>query len=114
MFPIWIHIMSNYCLNTGKVSRMQDRTRVRKKQLTQLNYFRNLLRGNKKIPICKHNTFNCCLSMPKGLVTNSGGGYKTGGEGVHVKFYPYEKGGADFFLAMLKGGTKSFGVVFTW
>ena len=31
-----------------------------------------------------------------------------------MKFYPYEKGGgAEKVLAMLKGGTKSFGVVFT-
>ena len=43
-----------------------------------------------------------------------GGGYKTGGGGGHVKFYPYEKEGADKVLAMPKGrGTKSFGVVFT-
>ena len=39
-----------------------------------------------------------------------------GGEGWHVKFYPYEKGGgggAEKDLAMLKGsGTKSFGIVF--
>ena len=36
-------------------------------------------------------------------------------EGGHVKFYPYEKrgGGAETFLAMLKGGTKHFGIVFT-
>ena len=47
------------------------------------------------------------------LITRRGGGYKTGGG--HVKFYPYEKGGgAEIFLTMLKGGTKSFGVVFTW
>ena len=52
------------------------------------------------------------------MVTNYGeGGYKTGGG--QVKFYPYEKGGVDFFLAMLKragggggGGRTSFGVVF--
>ena len=31
----------------------------------------------------------------------------------HVKFYPYEKGGgAEKVLAMLKGGTKCFEVVF--
>ena len=53
-------------------------------------------------------------SRPKGvrgLVTNygEGGGYKN-----YVKFYPYEKGrGGGGVLAMLKGGTKSFGVVFT-
>ena len=32
-----------------------------------------------------------------------------------MKFYPYERGGAEKVLAMLKGGggaTKSFGVVF--
>ena len=41
------------------------------------------------------------------------GGYKTRGGGGHVKFYPYEKGGgAEKVLAMLKGDTKSFGVVF--
>ena len=32
------------------------------------------------------------------------GGYKTGGGGGHVKFDPYEKGGAKKVLAMLKGG----------
>ena len=43
-----------------------------------------------------------------------GGGGATKWEGGHVKFYPYEKGGAEKVLAMLKGGgTKSFGVVFT-
>ena len=36
------------------------------------------------------------------LITGRGG-YKTGGGG-HVKFYPYEKGGAEKVLAMLKGG----------
>ena len=37
------------------------------------------------------------MTDTKGLVTNYGergeGGYKTGGGGGHVKFYPYEKGG---------------------
>ena len=50
----------------------------------------------------------------KGLVINygEGGGYKKGGGG-HMKFYPYEKGGrVEKALAMLKGGTKCFGVVF--
>ena len=43
-------------------------------------------------------------SRSKGLVTNYGeGGYKT--------FYPHKKGGGEV-LAMLKGGTISFGVVF--
>ena len=31
---------------------------------------------------------------------------------MQVKFYPYKKG-ADV-LAMLKGGTQSFGIVLTW
>ena len=56
--------------------------------------------------------------MLKRLVTNyREGGYKTGGGGRHVKFYPYEKGGGDGrSLTMLNrggGGTTSFGVVFT-
>ena len=45
------------------------------------------------------------LNIHKGLVTNygeGGGGYKMGGG--DVKFYPYEKGGAEKVLAMLKGG----------
>ena len=29
-----------------------------------------------------------------------------------MKFYPYEKGGAENVLAILKRGIKSFGVVF--
>ena len=38
-----------------------------------------------------------------------GGGYKTGrGVGGHVKFYPYEKGGAEKVLAMLKEGHNKF------
>ena len=41
------------------------------------------------------------------LITGRGGGYKTEGGG-HVKFYPYEKGGAEKVLAMLKGGHKKF------
>ena len=47
------------------------------------------------------------------LITGRGG-YKMGGGG-HVKFDPYEKGGAEKLLAMLKGGgdTKCFGIVFT-
>ena len=31
-----------------------------------------------------------------------------------MKFYPYEKWGPEKVLAMLKGGTTSFEVVFTW
>ena len=47
------------------------------------------------------------------LITGKGGG-ATKREGGHVKFYPYEKGGgAEKVLAMLKGDTKSCGVVFT-
>ena len=30
------------------------------------------------------------------------------GGGGHMKFYPYEKGGAEKVLAMLKGGHKKF------
>ena len=41
------------------------------------------------------------------------GGYKTGGGGGHVKFYPYEKGGAEKVSAMPNGGTTSFEVVLT-
>ena len=51
------------------------------------------------------------------LITGRGGGdYKTGGGGGHVKFYPYEKGGGGgkSFSHAEGGGTKSFGVVFTW
>ena len=58
--------------------------------------------------------------MNKGMVTNyweGGGGYKTGvgwGGGGMWSFTPYEKGGgAKKVLAMLKGGTKSVGVVFS-
>ena len=53
------------------------------------------------------------------MVTNygevGGGATKQEGGGVsRVKFYPYEKGGgAEKVLAMLKGGTRRFGVVFT-
>ena len=38
------------------------------------------------------------------LITGRGG-YKTGGGGGHMKFYPYEKGGGG---AILKGGHKKF------
>ena len=40
------------------------------------------------------------MRLSKGVVTNygeGGGGYKTGGGGGHVKFYPYEKGGQKKF-----------------
>ena len=56
----------------------------------------------------------------KGLVTNyaEGGGGAQNGRGGHVKFDPFEKGGAEKVLAMLKRGwwwraQKGFGVVFT-
>ena len=43
------------------------------------------------------------------MVTNYGeGGGATKREGGHVKFYPYEKGGAEKVLAILKGGHKKF------
>ena len=43
------------------------------------------------------------------LITGRGGGAtKREGGGGHVKFYPYEKGGAEKVLAMLKGGHKKF------
>ena len=45
------------------------------------------------------------------LITGRGGATKWKGGG-HVNFYPYEKGVGNI-LAMLKGGTKSFGVVST-
>ena len=40
------------------------------------------------------------------LITGREGASKR--EGGHVKFYPYEKGGAEQVLAMLKGGHKKF------
>ena len=39
------------------------------------------------------------------LITGRGA---TKREGGHAKFYPYEKGGAEKVLAMLKGGHKMF------
>ena len=48
------------------------------------------------------------LNPNKGLVTNYGEGGATKREGGHVKFYHYEKGGAEKVLAMLKGGHKKF------
>ena len=48
-----------------------------------------------------------CILHDKGLVTNYGeGGYQQ--EGGHVKFYPYEKGGAKKVLAMLTGVHNKF------
>ena len=42
-----------------------------------------------------------------GLVTNYGeGGLQNERGGGHVKFYPYEKGGAEKVLAMVKGGSQ--------
>ena len=40
------------------------------------------------------------------LITGRGG--LQNGRGGHVKFYPYEKGGAEKVLAILKGGHKKF------
>ena len=40
------------------------------------------------------------------MVTNYGEGGATKREGGHVKFYPYEKGGAEKVLAILKGGAE--------
>ena len=48
--------------------------------------------------------------MDWSLITRGG---LQNGSGGHMKFYPYEKGGTEKVLAMLKGGTKSCGVVFT-
>ena len=48
------------------------------------------------------------LNIPKGLVTNygeGGGGYKTGGGGVQVKFYLYTKWGGKSF-SHAEGGAK--------
>ena len=43
------------------------------------------------------------------MVTNYGeGGLQNGRGGGHVKFYPYEKGGAEKVLAILKGGAQKF------
>ena len=38
------------------------------------------------------------------LITGRGG--LQNGRGGHVKFYPYEKGGAEKVLAILKGGAQ--------
>ena len=48
------------------------------------------------------------------LITGMGGGLQNGRGGVQVKFYPYEKRGAEKVLAMLKGGgaQQVLGVVF--
>ena len=40
------------------------------------------------------------------LITGRGG--LQNARGGHVKFYPYEKGGAEKVLAILKGGHKKF------
>ena len=56
-----------------------------------------------------------CLRDWSLITGRGGGGLQNGRGGGHVKFYTYEKGGgAEKVLAMLKGGTKSFGVDFTW
>ena len=55
------------------------------------------------------------ITTIKGLVTNYGEGGATKREGGHVKFYPYQKGGGKSLShSEGGGGTKSFGVVFTW
>ena len=40
------------------------------------------------------------------LITGRGGGLQNGRGGGHVKFDPYEKGGAEKVLAILKGGAQ--------
>ena len=40
------------------------------------------------------------------LIMGRGGGLQNGRGGRHVKFYPYEKGGAEKVLAILKGGAQ--------
>ena len=56
----------------------------------------------------------CLLSETEtcnGLVTNygeGGGGLQNGRVRGHVKFYSYEKGGAENVLAILKRGHKKF------
>ena len=48
------------------------------------------------------------------LITERGGGYKTGGGGAR-EVLPLRKGGAEKDLAMLKGGAQQiFWVVFMW
>ena len=51
----------------------------------------------------------CCISRLRdwSLITGRGGG------NTQREFYPYEKGGAEFLLAMLKGGgdTQNVGIV---
>ena len=46
--------------------------------------------------------------------SRGGVGYKMGGGGGHVKFYPYEKGGGGkTSFSYAEGGSQSFGVVLT-
>ena len=42
------------------------------------------------------------------MVTNYGEGGLQNGRGGHVKFYPYENGGAEKVLVILKGGHNKF------
>ena len=56
-----------------------------------------------KIPFCSHRLQ--CYYRDWSLITGRGG-YKTGGGAREV--FPYEKGGAEKVLAMLKGGHKKF------
>ena len=53
------------------------------------------------------------ITLSKGLVTNYGEGGATKQEGGHVKFTPTKRGDGKSFGHSERGGTKSFGVVFT-
>ena len=55
------------------------------------------------------------VTTAKGLVTNygEGGGLQNGRWGA-CEVLPLRKGGAENVLAMMKGDTKRFRVVFTW
>ena len=48
----------------------------------------------------------------RSLITGKGGGRQNGREGGASEVLPLPKGGGGGVLAMLKGGTKSFQVVF--
>ena len=70
---------------------------------------------NDIIKMLQHDVVQCLRNdviREWSLITGRGG--LQNGRGGHVKFYPYEKGGAEKVLAILKGGgTKCFGVDFT-
>ena len=61
----------------------------------------------KVYPVCRESLVYFVLVRDWSLITGRGGGLQNG-RGGHVKFYPYEKGGAEKVLAMLKGGHKQF------